>query len=39
MSSPWFIPDAQQWHVEEGYNPAVPTALDCVARKFLQDGG
>jgi|GEM_PF-5676836 len=39
MSSPWFIPDAQQWRVEEGYNPAVPTALDCVARKFLQDGG
>src|SRR5690349_15944200 len=39
MSSPWFIPDAEQWHVEESYNPDVPAALGCVAQKLRQDGG
>ena len=39
MSSPWFISDAVHWHVEESYNPDVPAALDCVARKLLQDSG
>src|SRR4051794_16085582 len=39
MSSLWFIPDAERWRAEESYNPAVPAALDCVARKLLQDGG
>jgi tetratricopeptide (TPR) repeat protein len=39
MSSPWFIPDAEQWRTEEDYNPAVVDALNCVAQKLAQDGG
>ena len=39
MSSPWFVSDAEHWHVEESYNPLVPAALDCVAAKLRQDSG
>jgi tetratricopeptide (TPR) repeat protein len=38
MSSSWFIPDAQGWHAEERYNPAVVAALSCAAGKLHPDG-
>jgi tetratricopeptide (TPR) repeat protein len=38
VSSAWFIPDAERWRNEEGYNPIVADALACASSKQDTDG-